>query len=103
MRPPSEIHSALALLQSELDRLGPRVAWFVHHADADAVIDSLSTEDAEQLDSDLVAWNHLRIASDILAWVAGGSAMDFTPPTDWLCAFLLDDPAQLNDAPPENN
>jgi len=73
MRPASEIHSALDLLDSELSRQSAGVGA-----------------------------DNMRIARDVLAWVAGGRAPD-DGSTLWLVGFLLDDPQKLDDTPPEVN
>lgn len=75
MRPASEIHSALDIIEREFDRC--------------------------PLDDGLTLSN-LSIARDVLAWVAG-SEVDLDGPNAWLVAFLLDDPPQLNSTPPEVN
>lgn len=76
MRPAGEIHTALENLESAL---------------------------ARQTDNDLAA-NNIRIARDVLAWVAGGHWTDLTDGSNpWLVAFLLDDPTKLDDTPPEVN
>ena len=77
MRPASEIHSSLELLESELARC------------TDA--------------NDLGARN-LSIARDVLSWVAGAHWTEITDgPNPWLCAFLLDDPPKMEDIPPGDN
>lgn len=74
MRPPSEIHSALALCESELERLG---------------------QDAPGRDN-------LMLARDVLAWACGGRApMD--GPNAWLAAYLLPDPPKVDPTPPDVN
>lgn len=75
MRPASEIHSALDLLDAELTR-----------------------------QTDPAALANMSIARDVLAWVVGGHWTDLTDGRNpWLVAFLLDDPPQLQDVPPEVN
>lgn len=75
MRPASEIHTALDMLEGELAR-----------------------------QTDHAARNNLSIARDVLAWVVGGHWVDLTDgPNPWLAAFLLDDPPKLEDIPPEVN
>lgn len=76
MRPASEIHSALDLIDADLKK--------------------------RQLQDDLAA-NNIRIARDVLAWVAGAHWTDLTDGENpWLCAFLLDDPPQLGPPPGDN-
>ena len=75
MRPASEIHSSLEILESELSR-----------------------------QTDPAATNNLRIARDVLAWVAGWHWTDLTDGQNpWLAAFLLDDPPKIDYTPPEVN
>lgn len=75
MRPASEIHTALEMLEGELPR-----------------------------QTDAAAINNLSIARDVLAWVAGGHWTDLTDgPNPWLSAFLLDDPPKIDPTLPGDN
>lgn len=70
MRPASEIHSALQLVESELR------------------------------EQDIADASNLSIVRDVLRWVVGthwSEIMDGGNP--WLVGFLLDDPDRINDAP----
>lgn len=74
MRPASEIHSSLDLVESDLERQDGRVK------------------------------ENLSIVRDVLRWAAGGPWYElhdgYNP---WLAAYLLDDPPKLSDVPPEIN
>lgn len=75
MRPASEIHSSLELIEHELAR-----------------------------QTDERAKANLSIARDVLAWVAGGHWSDLTYGSNpWLAAFLLEDPPKIDNTPPEAN
>lgn len=75
VRPASEIHSALDVLESELSR-----------------------------QTDPAAIHNLTIARDVLAWVAGRHWVEVSEGSNpWLVAFLMDDPPKLDDTPPEIN
>lgn len=75
MRPASEIHSSLELVESDLP----------HHTDPAAL-------------------TNLTIVRDVLRWVAGGHWSDLSDgPNPWLVAYLLDDPQRIDDTPPEAN
>lgn len=75
MRPASEVHSAVEMLNDEI---------------------------ARQTDPAAVA--SLQIARDVLAWVAGAHWTDLTDGANpWLVAYLLDDPTKTDDTPPEVN
>jgi hypothetical protein len=73
MRPASEIHSALSLLNSEIERQG-----------------------------DETAKTNMLIARDVLAWVSG-ERPPWDGPTCWLLGFLLGDPPTIDNTPPEAN
>ena len=75
MRPASEIHSSLELVESELARQTSEVAK-----------------------------HNLSIARDVLRWVVGGPWHELTDGENpWLVAFLLDDPPNINDTAPNAN
>lgn len=75
MRPASEIHSSLELVERDLDR-----------------------------QTNSVAVHNLTIVRDVLRWVAGAHWTDLTDGTNpWLVAYLLDDPPKIDDTPPETN
>lgn len=73
MRPASEIHSSLEMIERDLPNHSGRAA------------------------------ENLSIARDVLAWVAGGHWTDLTDGQNpWLVAFLLDDPPQIGPPPGDN-
>jgi hypothetical protein len=59
-----------------------------------SALDLLSAEAASHPNVDL--------ARAVLAWVVGGR-VDLDGPHAWLCGYLLDDPPQIDDTPPERN
>ena len=77
MRPGSEIHSALDMIEEECARLG---------------------------DDSPESRKNLTIARDVLRWVVGESGIDLASGDNpWLAAYLLDDPDELDDSDPANN
>lgn len=75
MRPASEIHSSLEMVEHSL---------------------------SQQTDPDAV--RNLSIVRDVLAWAMGAHWADLTDgPNPWLVAYLLDDPDKIDDTPPEIN
>lgn len=75
MRPASEIHSSLDMVESDLS----------HQTDPAAV-------------------HNLSIVRDVLRWATGSYWTDLTDgPNPWLAAYLLDDPDRIDDTPPEIN
>lgn len=79
MRPASEIHSALDLIESDLSQ-------------------GVTSHDG-------LSQTNLLIAREVLAWVAGSRQWSeiVDGPHAWLCGYLIDDPPQIVDAPPEAN
>lgn len=75
MRPVSEIHSSLEMVESDLERqINP------------------------------AAIGNLIIVRDVLRWATGAHWTDLTDgPNAWLVAYLLDDPPKLDDTPAEEN
>ena len=75
MRPASEIHSSLELVESDM---------------------------SNQTDPAAIA--NLSIVRDVLRWVAGDHWTELSDGDNpWLVAYLLDDPPQLDNTPPEAN
>lgn len=92
MRPASEIHSALQLLEHELQRVDEALEARI----------KLQSGPDEEFSSLVEMLDNITIARDVLWWVVGGTApMDDR--TNWLVAFLLDDPDKIDDTPPEMN
>ena len=76
MRPASEIHSALDLLEHDLSM---------------GVANDM-------------AKNNMTIARDVLRWVTGGHWTELSDGQHpWLAAFLMDDPPQIGGGKPEDN
>jgi len=74
MRPASEIHSSLELVELDMARR--------------------SGDESKSLS----------IVRDVLRWVAGAHWTDLTDRSNpWLVAYLLDDPPTLDNTPPEIN
>ena len=98
MRPSSEIHSALQLIEADLRRRAKETV------EAQRIAES-STEEHEldQAVRSIETWNNLRLAQDVLGWVAGKSSLEISQPNEWLAGYLLDDPPKLDNTPPESN
>jgi hypothetical protein len=76
MRPASEIHSSLEMIERDLP----------NHANDPAVAQNLT------------------IVRDVLRWVMGSHWVDLSDGDHpWLVAYLLDDPPRLDDTPTESN
>ena len=96
MRPASEIHSSLEMIESELARLKTESLRRLQNILAgDDSLDAVGHRDAIR---------NLSIVRDVLRWAMGGHWTDLTDGDDpWLVAYLLDDPPKINDTPTEEN
>lgn len=75
MRPASEIHSSLEMVEGDLAR-----------------------------QTDPAAIRNLSIVRDVLRWAVGSHWPDLTDGENpWLVAYLLDDPPRIDDTPAEEN
>jgi hypothetical protein len=86
MRPASEIHSALDLLENEVNRC----------------LDREIELSGKHIDPDISARLTMSLARDVLRWVVG-RRVDLDGPNVWLAGFLLDDPDKLDSTRPEVN
>jgi len=84
MRPASEIHSALDLVQASLSRHVDRV------------------DDATMTEREAIDMLNLTLTRDLLEWVVG-QHVEIDGPNAWLCGYLLDDPPKLDDTRPDIN
>lgn len=74
IRPASEIHSSLEMVEADMARR--------------------SGDESK----------NLSIVRDVLRWVAGSHWIDLTDGENpWLVAYLLDDPPKIDNTPPEIN
>lgn len=85
MRPASEIHTALDLLESEID----------HRLELHASETTVHSQ--RELDN-------LLLVRHVIAWVTG-ERLDLDPESNamWLATYLLDDPPRIEDVLPERN
>ena len=102
MRPASEIHSSLEMVESELAKF----AQYVEQYRSTPVIElaKLPRDTADLLRSSEAAVKNLSITRDVLRWVAGAHWVDLSDGHNpWLVAYLLDDPPQLDPHDPMEN
>lgn len=93
MRPASEVNSALELATSSLERMLEKFESIQAKPESEWTVDEVG------FSASLV---NVEILRDVLAWAMGGG-VDLDGPNGWLCAFLLDDPAKLDDTDPRSN